>query len=137
MNGVIHMGNKSEFEQAFGVKCSVDNDAEIFLRHLEKEDDNGDALTPLSFINSITGSFAGVWLENHDDGLCVLYAARNPRRPLWMSTQHGAVWVASTLDIFLRAGFEGARALPAGEIHCEAPYFNTQVDALLAEKMND
>jgi glucosamine 6-phosphate synthetase-like amidotransferase/phosphosugar isomerase protein len=164
MNGVIHMGTKSEFEKAFGVKCAVDNDAEIFLRYLEKEDNNSsedsfdpllgndaylmkylkkedndsseDSFDPLLFINNITGSFAGVWLDNYDDG-SLLYAARNPRRPLWRSTQYGAVWVASTLDIFLRAGFERAWALPAEKIHCEPPYFNTQVDALLVEKLND
>lgn len=92
-NGVIHMGTKTEFEKEFDVVCESDNDGEIFLRLLER---GIDAQTLLS---TMSGSFAGVWLV--DD---VLHAARNSRRPLWMSKAHGAVWFASTRDIFKRAG---------------------------------
>ena len=94
MNGVIHMGTKPEYEKAFGVRCRVDNDAEVFLRCLEKGDKAAD------FINGISGSFAGVWLNQQS-----LYAGRNSRRPLWVCREYGAIWVASTKDIFMRAGF--------------------------------
>ena len=121
MNGVIHMGTKPEFEKDFDVQCSVDNDAEIFLRYLEK-----DGVGPLMFIDKIAGSFAGVWLENYDDGT-ILYAARNPRRPLWKSTQYGAVWIASTLDIFVRAGFtEATVPLLPGIVYGEPAYGGLQ-----------
>jgi len=99
MNGVIHMGTKEEFEAAFQVKCKVDNDGEVFLRCVEKGED------PVKFVNGISGSFAGVWMEKRED-VCKMFAARNTRRPLWRCQEFGAVWLASTLDIFLRAGFE-------------------------------
>lgn len=94
MNGVIHMGTKEEFEAAFGVQCTVDNDSEVFLRRLEQ------GRAPLDFLKELTGSFAATWLDNG-----VLYAARNPRRPLWRAEEFGGVWFASTADIFRRAGF--------------------------------
>tara|TARA_R110000824_G_scaffold1386_6_gene7049 strand:- start:1262 stop:1933 length:672 start_codon:yes stop_codon:yes gene_type:complete len=95
MNGVIHMGTKQEYEQAFDVYCTVDNDAEIFLRCLEKDQDAS------NFINTVEGSFAGVWITAEQG----LFAVRNARRPLWVCKEWGAIWIASTRDIFLRSGF--------------------------------
>lgn len=103
MNGVIHMGSKSEYEAEFGVTCTVDNDSEIFLQKLKAGVDAAE------FIQGITGSFAATWLS---DGR--LYAGRNARRPLWKCQQHGALWYASTEDIFRRAGFVGAEPLGVG-----------------------
>lgn len=97
MNGVLHMGTKAEYEAAFGVTTIVDNDSEIFLQRLKH------GQTAHEFIAELTGSFAAVWLQ---DGK--LWAGRNARRPLWVCVAHGAVWYASTQDIFKRAGFEGA-----------------------------
>jgi glutamine phosphoribosylpyrophosphate amidotransferase len=103
MNGVIHMGAKAEYEAEFGVTCTVDNDSEIFLQKLKQ---GVDAAT---FIMEIKGSFAATWLS---DGR--LYAGRNARRPLWKCQQHGALWYASTEDIFRRAGFVGAEPVAVG-----------------------
>jgi glutamine phosphoribosylpyrophosphate amidotransferase len=102
-NGVIHMGTKEEFEEDWEVKCETDNDGEIFLRRLEKGD------TPEGFFKQLAGSFAGVWLKDKD-----LWAGRNARRPLWKCIQYGALWYASTQDIFKRAGFEGMTEVPVG-----------------------
>ena len=96
MNGVIDMGRKSEYEYKFEVKCEVDNDAEIFLRRMEKGE------LSETFINRITGSFAATWIDS-DKG--TLFSARNERRPLWKCVEQGAIWIASTKDIFQRAGF--------------------------------
>tara|TARA_R110000824_G_scaffold161996_3_gene337569 strand:+ start:1829 stop:2500 length:672 start_codon:yes stop_codon:yes gene_type:complete len=95
MNGVIHMGTKQEYEKAFGVRCEVDNDAEIFLRCLKKGQSAPD------FLNTVEGSFAGVWITPEQG----LFAARNKHRPLWKCKQYGAIWVASTQDIFVRSEF--------------------------------
>lgn len=96
MNGVIHMGTKEEYEAAFDVKCQVDNDSEIFLQRLKGGQDAE------SFIKSISGSFAAVWIEKGK-----IHAARNARRPLYSMEIYGACWWASTADIFKRAGFNG------------------------------
>lgn len=92
-NGVIHMGTKPEFEQAFGVECETANDGEVFLRRLELGDD------PLTFVRSMRGSFAGAWFDP-DGRLCAL---RNDRRPLWWARDEDRVLIASTRDIFARA----------------------------------
>jgi glutamine phosphoribosylpyrophosphate amidotransferase len=102
-NGVISMGTKAEYEAQFDVQCTVDNDSEIFLRCLERGE------TPEAFLDRLSGSFAGVWLR---DG--VLYAGRNPRRPLWKCHSYGAMWYASTEDIFRRAGFFGPEPVAVG-----------------------
>lgn len=94
MNGVIHMGTKQEFEAAFGVTCQADNDSEVFLRRLEQ------GQSASAFLLEATGSIAVVWLQ---DGH--LWAGRNERRPLWYAEEFGAIWFASTADIFHRAGF--------------------------------
>lgn len=106
-NGVISMGTKEEFEKQFDVLCATYNDGEVFLRRLLRGDD------ALTFLKSVTGSFAGVWLA---DGK--LFALRNSRRPMWTTQQYGAVWYASTLDIFKRAGFnvQLLRQVPALEV---------------------
>lgn len=94
MNGVISMGTKPEFEAAFGVLCVGDNDAEVFLRRLER------GQSAEEFLREICGSFAAAWLRGDQ-----LHAARNAWRPLWSCEAYGAWWVASTLDILRRAGF--------------------------------
>lgn len=99
-NGVIDMGTKEEFELRYQVKCEADNDGEIFLRKCQQGE------SPSKFINKIEGSFAATWLKGGQ-----LYAGRNARRPLWGCEAYGAVWFASTRDIFRRAGFPVERAL--------------------------
>lgn len=93
-NGVIHQGTREEFESHFGVHCDADNDGEVFARRVLAGQD------PVDFLRENPCSFAGVWLR---DG--VLHALRNEERPLWIKrTGEGEVWVASTRDIFQRAG---------------------------------
>jgi asparagine synthetase B (glutamine-hydrolysing) len=100
-NGVIHMGTKAEFEAVYHIQCGADNDGEIFLRR---------SCSAEEFIQNMSGSFAGVWLDEAGK----LWAGRNARRPLWKVTAYGARWYASTADIFRRAGFAGMLPVPVG-----------------------
>lgn len=70
-NGVLHMGTKSEFEAAFDVRCTSDNDGEVFLRRLVAGE------MAEAFLRRTSGSFAGVWFQ---DGR--LLAGRNDLAPL-------------------------------------------------------
>lgn len=118
MNGVIHMGTKKEFETAFQVKCEVDNDGEVFLRCMERGED------PAQFVNDISGSFAGVWMEQREPMGPKMFAIRNSRRPLWRCQEFGAVWLASTRDIFIRAGFtKPITALDPGVLYQDTSLF--------------
>lgn len=92
-NGVIHMGTKAEMEEAFAVQLASENDGEVFIRRVLGGE------TPEHFIQTMTGSFAGVWIHEGR-----LHAGRNERRPLWRTTRVGETWYASTADIFRRAG---------------------------------
>lgn len=96
LNGVLHMGTKAEYEEEYQIKCEVDNDAEIFLRLLQRD---GEQEAP-RVLEYLRGSFAACWLIGDQ-----LWFGRNERRPLWTATQHGARWYASTHDILIRALF--------------------------------
>lgn len=93
-NGVIDMGTRAEMSERWDVRLETDNDGEIFLRRLLL----GQSIA--SFVGGIAGSFAGVWLEGD-----VLQCARNARRPLWKCEWPDVKWLASTKDVFVRAGF--------------------------------
>jgi asparagine synthetase B (glutamine-hydrolysing) len=108
-NGVIHMGTREEFNRDFNVNCTGDNDGEVFLRKLDQ------GIQAETFLDLLEGSFAGCWIDKHSN---LLYA-RNTRRPLWRRRQYGALWVASTKDIFLRAGFSEPEEVPPGVVFCE------------------
>jgi len=99
-NGVINMGTKKEIEDGhnlgFGGGLKVDNDGMIFLECIR------DRIMPEEFLYETDGSFAGLWAWPEDD---TFYAGRNSRRPLWWVKWNEATWIASTRDIFLRAGF--------------------------------
>jgi glutamine phosphoribosylpyrophosphate amidotransferase len=105
-NGVIHQGIKEEFEAEYDVKCDVDNDGEVFLRCLEKGEKAEE------FLYRIPGSFAGVWLDSQGR----LWAGCNARRPLWRKEHLGAIWYASTRDIFVRAGFPEPEPVRVGTV---------------------
>lgn len=96
-NGVIHMGEKHEYEKEFGVQCETDNDGEVFLRRLEKQ-------SAEEFVSKMTGSFAGLWMDLDTGDVRVV---RNSRRPLWKLRTEHATWYASTADIFRRASLPG------------------------------
>jgi glutamine phosphoribosylpyrophosphate amidotransferase len=99
-NGVIDMGTKEEMEQRHEVDMKTDNDAELALLVPSKMDtDYIDAL--IKFIDNPKITFAGLII---DDNTKQLIAIRNSGRPLWMYQDIDCVYLASTLDIFKRAG---------------------------------
>lgn len=109
-NGVIDMGTKTEMEQRYGVTLQTENDGELFLQKLVQSGDEA-----LAWLESLPNtSFAGVWLQAK-----ALMAYRNSRRPLWrhVTPDGRRTLIASTEDIFRRAGIEGAALLRAGELH--------------------
>lgn len=91
-NGTIDMRTKSEMEKDYG-KMVSDNDGEIFMKHIL----SGAAADDFSQLYKCT--FAGVWLR---DG--VLNFMRNFHRPMWAYQTDDTTMVASTRDIFERAG---------------------------------
>lgn len=95
-NGCIHMGLRTEYEQAYGKKYTTDNDGEIFCRKvLDGEDWHG-------FVDDGSFSFAGAFLHKGQ-----MHAIRNRNRPLWFGYSLRAIFIASTEDIFRRAEFDG------------------------------
>lgn len=92
-NGVINMGTKEEMEAEYGLELKTDNDGEVMLQLCKTPSEAVD------FLKKSRATFAGVWLE--DDKLVAL---RNPGRPLWVHHSPEAVIIASTRDIFKRAG---------------------------------
>jgi glutamine phosphoribosylpyrophosphate amidotransferase len=92
-NGVIHMGTKKEMEKEFKIKMSSDNDGEILLQKCSTPE------RVLDFISFNKCSFAGVMLFGSR-----FVAMRNECRPLWMHKTSNEVIIASTRDIFIRAG---------------------------------
>lgn len=97
-NGVISMRTKKEMERAWNIKMDTDNDGEIILRLTRNTDEI------LDFIKVIPCSFAGVFIFGD-----TLIAVRNTHRPLWYLEQKGTVVVASTRDIFKRAGIDPSK----------------------------
>lgn len=95
-NGCIHMGLREEYEELYGKRYETDNDGEIFCRKVL----DGEAWE--MFVADGAFSFAGAFL--HAGHLTVL---RNMNRPLWLGRSGCAQFVASTRDIFARAGFTG------------------------------
>jgi asparagine synthetase B (glutamine-hydrolysing) len=96
LNGVISQADPSEWKKLFGVECEGRNDAEIVLRLLEKQEH------PLSVVDS---SQACIYVDTE---LNELKFWRNEQRPLyWLETEDCLI-VASTKDIFKRAGFKQA-----------------------------
>ena len=92
-NGVIDMGTKEEIESRYNIKMNTDNDGEIIIH---KCGSNKEDLK--SFIKETKGSFAGMILTSSNE----LLAIRNANRPLWKLEHEGAVYIASTQDIFKR-----------------------------------
>jgi len=107
-NGVIHMGTREEMEREFGVTLSTYNDGEVFLRLMERAQNEMTVhstelihlAVPEMIVKSLAGSFAGLVLQPFGR----IIAIRNERRPLWRAEAGGATWFASTQDILHRAG---------------------------------
>ena len=102
-NGNISMKTKPEIEAAYKIKMETDNDGEVFIHYIIS---GGYSL----LIQDPFVSFAGVWLQNNH-----LWVLRNERRPGWSCTFNGNFFIASTKDIFLRAGFQNPTEIKAYE----------------------
>lgn len=103
-NGVISMATKEENEREYGRRYETDNDGEIFLDKLTRDDGWEEFVARGKF------SFAGLALR---DGKII--ALRNKNRPLYRVDSNGATFFASTADIFKRAGFcEIPQEVPCG-----------------------
>lgn len=105
-NGVVSMASKKEMEKLFKIKMLTDNDGEVLLKSYDTYFDL------INFINRPTVSFAGVILEGKK-----LIAVRNERRPLWKAKHKGCDYIASTKDIFLRAGIKKCEELKPLKIY--------------------
>jgi glutamine phosphoribosylpyrophosphate amidotransferase len=92
-NGVLDMGTKQEMEEHYGIQMETDNDGEIVLKLCGTDPDKIQ-----DYVQSTSGSFAGLILTPDN----IMYAIRNKNRPLWMLNHRGAVFYASTRDIFKR-----------------------------------
>lgn len=106
-NGVVDMGTKAEMEARWGVTLQTENDGEILLAK--------NAEDPFAMVPTLRGSFAGVLLSQGG-----VSAIRNARRPAYIARlgegDGAATLVASTRDIFRRAGIETAAPLPPGKV---------------------
>ena len=102
-NCVISMKAKAEYEQEYGIACDTDNDAEIFLKRIEK------GIREEIIVEK--GAFAGVWIENGK-----IRAIRNNYRPLYISKHAGATWVMSTADAFYRTTGKYPRPIDTGKV---------------------
>lgn len=103
-NGVVSMASKAEYERQYDRRYATENDGEIVLDKLIRGDDWR------RFVADGRFSFAGLALERDR-----LTAIRNVRRPLYRCNREGAVFFASTADIFRRAGFDsGVESVPPG-----------------------
>jgi len=92
MNGVVSMAPIEEYEKQYGIKCSTENDSEIFLQLLLQDKD------PEEIIHQMKGSCAVVWLNGNK-----VYAIRNSHRPLHYFYKDEAIFICSTSDIAHRA----------------------------------
>lgn len=95
-NGVISMATREEYQKTYGREYETDNDGEIFLRKMMDGEDW------LTWINEAKFSFAGMAFDGRS-----VWALRNKSRPLWATAEPGAVFIASTADIFKRAKLWG------------------------------
>lgn len=97
MNGVVHMGTKTELQSEFSMKLKTDNDAEVLLRLFM-------GLNSIKSIADVLGeaSYAALIMTKTE-----LFAFRNEKRPLWKIENNKSVLLASTLDILRRAGAGG------------------------------
>jgi glutamine phosphoribosylpyrophosphate amidotransferase len=96
MNGVISQATKPEYEQKYGIKCTSDNDTEIFLRKLE----HGVPI-PEFVKQNPDCSFAGVYIKKGNN---TIFGYRNNKRPLYKGKYKNVLYIVSTLDTIRRAG---------------------------------
>jgi glutamine phosphoribosylpyrophosphate amidotransferase len=92
-NGVLDMRTKKEMEAHYGITMRTDNDGEILLKLC-----GSDKSKIQEYVKNTSGSFAGLILTNDN----TMFAIRNKNRPLWRLNHDGALFYASTRDIFKR-----------------------------------
>lgn len=92
-NGVLDMRTKQEMEEHYQIDMETDNDGELVLKLC-----GSDPEKIQEYVQNTTGSFAGLILTENNK----MYAIRNENRPLWMLNHSGAIFYASTRDIFKR-----------------------------------
>ena len=92
-NGVLDMRTKKEIESDLGITMETENDGEILIQLC-----GSDPAAMQAYIAQTKGSFAGLMLTEENK----MYALRNENRPLWRLEHQGAVFYASTKDIFKR-----------------------------------
>lgn len=96
MNGVISMEPAERWKKEYGGTYSTENDAEILLaKLLDNENIEG-------WLKTTKASVAALFLK---DGQ--VYAMRNLKRPLRYIQTDTGILVASTADLFRRAGYSG------------------------------
>lgn len=105
-NGVIHMGLPSEYIKEYGIQVETENDGEIVMQQYL----DGHSVTRFIFNGKF--SYAGVLMSDNDT-----WIMRNANRPLWFSCEGPTVFLGSTHDIFMRAGFKRARIVEDGVLH--------------------
>ena len=96
-NGVVSQLPPEDWEEAYGFKVTGKNDTELLVRAFEHD------LHPLEAFPK--ASIAAAMLANEREGP-ELGFFRNGQRPLWYDYEDddNICWVASTEDIFRRAG---------------------------------
>lgn len=103
-NGIITQATKREYELALGKKFITENDGEIFARKVIDGEDWR------AFVSKGRFSFAGAFMTEKE-----AFAIRNKNRPLWMSRSPSSMFIASTRDIFMRAGFKAPEEIREGQ----------------------
>lgn len=96
MNGIISQATKPEYEQKYSVRCTSDNDTEIFLRKMEQG-----VPIPDTVKSNLDCSFAGAYIKKGDN---TIYGYRNNKRPLYKGQYKNCSYIISTLDTIRRAG---------------------------------
>lgn len=107
-NGVIDMSSKSEMEKKFELKMETENDGEIAI---VKYKQNRDLF--LDFINENKRTFAGVFLNKENK----IIAIKNNLRPLSISKDKNATYLASTSDILSRSGLQIYEKLKSNQFY--------------------
>tara|TARA_R110001632_G_scaffold41717_1_gene105206 strand:- start:1360 stop:2031 length:672 start_codon:yes stop_codon:yes gene_type:complete len=110
-NGVVSQLPSDDWEEAYGFKATGKNDTELLIRAFEHD------LHPMEAFPNASIAAALLVLEVNGPELGFF---RNGQRPLWFDydEETEACWVASTKDIFDRAGdFHHIQRCKAGEHH--------------------
>jgi len=107
-NGVIDMSSKIEMEKKFETEMQTENDGEIAILNYLKGRENF-----LSFVNENKRTFAGVFLNKENE----IIAIKNNLRPLSISKEKNASYLASTSDILFRSGLKNVEKIKSNQFY--------------------